>query len=136
MSLNDKLELQDPKSGTINIIPVRCGNIFDRDTKESFVNRDLEIQKGVDDYTFYYDFTDCPEYKIDPNLMVFSIDGVGDLSSAEHNIARKSFTLKSLYQSSLPINDYFYLKVRAYWKNIKNSYDQVSFNLIYGFRII
>jgi len=68
--------------------------------------------------------------------MVFSIEGVGDLSSGEHNIAKKSFTLKSLYQSSLPINDYFYMKVRAYWKNTKNQYDQFSFNLIYGFRII
>ena len=35
--------------------------------------------------------------KIDQNLMVFSIDGVGDLSSGEHNIAKKSFTLKSLF---------------------------------------
>jgi hypothetical protein len=97
LTLNDKLQLQDSKSGTINIIPMRCGNIFDMETKESFLYRDLEIQKGVEDYTLYYDFTDCPDYKIDQNLMVFSIDGVGDLSSGEHNIAKKSFTLKSLF---------------------------------------
>jgi hypothetical protein len=49
----------------INIIPMRCGNIFDRDTRESFVIRDLDIQKGIDDYTFFYNFTDCVDYKLD-----------------------------------------------------------------------
>ena len=36
----------------------------------------------------------------------------------------------------MPINEYFYLKVRGVWKNTRNQFDQISYHLIYAFKVI
>ena len=55
--------------------------------------------------------------------MTFQIDGGTELPPPDHNISARQFTFRALYQANLPINDYFYLKIKAVWKNVKNSYD-------------
>jgi hypothetical protein len=68
--------------------------------------------------------------------MTFQIDGMRDLSTADHNARNRSFTIKNIFLAEVPVNEYFYVKVRGFWKNTKNQYDQVSFHLIYAFRVI
>ena len=50
---------------------MNCANIFDSETNSSFVYRDLEVKLGTSDYSFNYNYTDCPDYKFDQNLMTF-----------------------------------------------------------------
>ena len=59
-----------------------------------------------------------------------------DLSTADHNTQKRSFLIKNIFLAEMPVNQYFYVKVRGFWKNTRNSFDQVSFHLIYAFRVI
>ena len=84
----------------------------------------MGIQKGVDEPVFNYDFTDCADYKFDTNLMEFIIDGRDDiLPASDNNVTARRFILKNLYQSNLPINKYFYMRVKGVWKNTWNVFD-------------
>ena len=63
------MQMQDMKSGQFSFFAYNCAWLYDRDTKQSWVYKDLEINKGEADYTFYYDYSDCADYKFDPSLM-------------------------------------------------------------------
>ena len=65
---------------------MRCANLFDKETQLSYAYKILDIERSNDEYTFKYDYTDCPDYKLDPNLMTFTIDGFRELSISDHNI--------------------------------------------------
>jgi hypothetical protein len=68
--------------------------------------------------------------------MTFTIDLEGvSLTSGDHNVTDRSFTLRASYQSNLPINDYFYLKIKAVWR-VPKSQNQTALTLIYACRFI
>jgi hypothetical protein len=52
--------------------------------------------------------------------MTFQIDGMRDLSTADHNARNRSFTIKNIFLAEVPVNEYFFVKVRGFWKNTKN----------------
>jgi hypothetical protein len=70
--------------------------------------------------------------------MTFSIEmtGVTISATADHNKNGRSFNLRSIYQANLPLNEYFYLKVKGIWKNTKDSSDTIEYYLIYACRYV
>jgi hypothetical protein len=58
--------------------------------------------------------------------MTFTIDDSNELPTPDHNYSARSFTFRALYQNNLPLNDYFYLKIKAVWKHVKNPFDQIQ----------
>jgi hypothetical protein len=69
--------------------------------------------------------------------MTFTIDIDGvSLSQADHNSNDKIFYLRSIYQSNLPLNDVFYLKIKGIWRNTQNSGDYFEYYLIYACRFV
>lgn len=53
------------QKGQVTLRTADCANIFDRDSKESLVYVDMENKRAVEDAIFYYDFTDCDQFRLD-----------------------------------------------------------------------
>ena len=69
--------------------------------------------------------------------MTFTIENDGvSLSNGDHNVNERSFTLRTIQQTNLPLNEIFYLKIRGLWQNPKNPSDSFEYYLIYGCRFI
>ncbi|TNV87566.1 hypothetical protein FGO68_gene5423 [Halteria grandinella] len=138
LTVMDKESLQDPVTIPLTFRPVSCLNIIDFEQRRSFVYKDLESAKGVSDIKFKYEATaaGCQGYVLDVSEMVFSIDLDGvSLSGGDHNSSAQTFTLRSQYQVNLPINQYFYLKIKAVWKVPKSS-NRTELYLIYACRFV
>ena len=52
-------------------------------------------------------------------MMTFTIENDNvRLSNGDHNSKDKTYTLRTIYQTNLPLNEVFYLKIKATWKNV------------------
>lgn len=80
---------------------------------------------------------DCDYYELDQSSITFiTEDGYSISPSRDHNRNEKKFYLRAIQQSSIPLNDYFYIIVKGVWRNTKNSKDIIEYNLIYACRFI
>ncbi len=69
--------------------------------------------------------------------MTFEIDISGvSLSTRDHNVNAKKFTLRRALQSSILSNDYFFIRIKGVWRNIRNRNDIIEYHLIYACRYI
>ena len=69
--------------------------------------------------------------------MTFIIENEGvSLSSGDHNTKDRTYTLRTIQQGNLPLNEYFYLKIKGIWRNTKSLTDTFEYHLIYGCRFI
>ncbi len=97
---------------------MKCANIYDSSSFSSIVNIDIDSGKGQKDVLFRYAYTNCYNYRLDQNSMTFSIENDGvTLSSADHNAKDRTYNLKTIYQTSLPLNEYFFFKIKGVWRN-------------------
>ena len=69
--------------------------------------------------------------------MVFSVDKDGvTLSQGDHNQKDRTFTLRSIAQANIPLNEYFFLKIRGLWRISRTSSDTAEFYMIYACRFV
>lgn len=58
---------------------------------------DLEFNRGSKDIIFTYNYTDCADYKLDPNSLIayLEVDGVTSQQAVDINSTNKSLTLRA-----------------------------------------
>ena len=69
--------------------------------------------------------------------MTFTLDNYGiTLSSSDHNKNDKTFTLRATQQGNLPLNEYFYFKIKGVWRSVSDSNNIIEYYLIYACRYV
>lgn len=94
----------------------------------------MDNLKGTDDAVFTYGVAECPDYVFDSITTVLEAPGAIVLTGLDNDKTARTVTLRSYNQPNLPLNDIFYLKIKAIWRNPSNSGDTIEYYLIYACR--
>lgn len=98
---------------------------------------DIGSTKGSQPVYLYYAYTECEGYYFDPTLLNVQYDQDGIVFNPGDNLAsQQRLTIDVPTQSSLPLNEYFYLKVTGSWRFEYAPSDIISITMIYALRYI
>ena len=136
LTVTDNNNLQSTYTTTSTIMTLDCLNIFDRDTKLSWVTMDLDYQRSGGDIFFNFDYSECGSYYFDPNLMTFNYDIYSrPFIPTDIDLSNKRFKIRQEIQWQLPLNDYFYVRVKGQWRS-RDMPEIFELNLVYQLRFI
>lgn len=86
LKLQDKKFIQNDNTASISFKTLNCIRIYDKDTKSSFVYKDLGNNRGKEEVYLYYDYSNCKEYYFDSSLLSALYDQSGILfNSNDHD---------------------------------------------------
>eukprot|EP00347_Sterkiella_histriomuscorum_P005949 403354642 len=138
VQMADMVQQMDVQKATITLATYKCLSIFDKERRESVVLMDMDTKRLSEDAVFFYDYTQCGAYVFEQSSITFDIDYSDKivLLNTDHNKAQKSFTLRAGVQQNLPLNEYFYIRLKGVWRNSQDRTDTIEYYLIYGCRYI
>ncbi|CDW76030.1 UNKNOWN [Stylonychia lemnae] len=138
LTIQDKERAMEQQQISLTLKTQKCLNIFDKVSKQSLVYKDMDSRRSIDNAVFQYEFSQCGSYVFDKNSLTIDIDFSDKITllNSDHDKNLQQFTLRSTQQRYLPLNEYFYIRIKGVWRNQNDNSDTIEYYLIYACRYI
>jgi len=122
----------------VNFIALKSCSVFDSETGESIVTKDIADEKGADDYYISFGLSECSGFYLSEMSHYFIAIDNRDIPvySTDLSISGRSIKIPVRTQREIPLNEEFFMVVKSKWVNQNSRFEDTEKFVIYRLRFV